>query len=250
MTTSELNSALAGGGISLPADAAEKLCAYAHLLVEQNKTMNLIGPATESELATRHFLDSLAPLRAGSACELRLPTDCPPSGAITLIDVGTGAGFPGMVLAIALPHLRVTLCDSLAKRTAFLSRVADALDLPNVEVITARAEELGHSDRRESFDFAAARAVTATRALCELCLPLLRVGGTLLAYKTARAAAEIAEASTAAKKLGGRLLDPFNYTLTDSHGEPALMRLQPVRKIASTPAAYPRPWGKIKSNPL
>lgn len=245
MTTSELNSALAEGGISLSPDAAEKLCAYAHLLVEQNKTMNLIGPATESELATRHFLDSLAPLRAGSSCELRLPTD-----ALTLVDVGTGAGFPGMVLAIALPRLRVTLCDSLAKRTAFLSRVAETLYLPNVEIITARAEELGHSDRRESFDFAAARAVTATRALCELCLPLLRVGGTLLAYKTARAADEIAEASTAAKKLGGRLLDPFDYTLTDSHGEPALMRLQPVRKIAPTPAAYPRPWGKIKSNPL
>ncbi len=222
--------------------------------------MNLIGPATESELATRHFLDSLAPLMykpESVAISKNVPrgtffeTGCGFGDDFpSLIDVGTGAGFPGMVLAIALPRLRVTLCDSLAKRTAFLSRVAETLDLPNVEVITARAEELGHSDRRESFDFATARAVTATRALCELCLPLLRVGGTLLAYKTARAADEIAEASTAAKKLGGSLLDPFDYTLVDSHGEPALMRLQPVQKAAPTPAAYPRPWGKIKTSPL
>lgn len=239
MTAAELNAALASVGMTLPDDAVDKLCAYAGLLVEQNRTMNLIGPATESELATRHFLDSLAPLHVGN-----IPSDK------TLIDIGTGAGFPGMVLAVALPRLRVTLCDSLAKRTAFLSRVAETLDLQNVEVITARAEELGHTDRRESFDFATARAVTATRALCELCLPLLRVGGTLLAYKTARAADEIAEASNAARKLGGALLDPFDYTLVDSHGEQAVMRLQPIRKTARTPPAYPRPWGKIKSNPL
>lgn len=240
MTAAELNSALASVGMTLPPEAVDKLCDYARLLVEQNRTMNLIGPATESELATRHFLDSLAPLR----------TELFHMETATLIDIGTGAGFPGMVLAIALPRLRVTLCDSLAKRTAFLSRVAETLDLQNVEVLTARAEELGHTDRRESFDFATARAVTAARALCELCLPLLRVGGTLLAYKTARAADEISEASNSARKLGGALLEPFDYTLTDSHGEPAVMRLQPIRKTAHTPPAYPRPWGKIKSNPL
>lgn len=249
MTAAELNSALASVGMTLPIDAVDKLCAYANMLVEQNRTMNLIGPATESELATRHFLDSLAPLWTECSTWNIFSSDtvlsCP-----TLIDVGTGAGFPGMVLAIALPRLRVTLCDSLAKRTAFLSRVAETLDLQNVEVLTARAEELGHTDRRELFDFATARAVTATRALCELCLPLLRVGGTLLAYKTARAADEIAEASNAARKLGGALLEPFDYTLVDSHGEQAVMRLQPIRKTVHTPPSYPRPWGKIKSNPL
>lgn len=243
MTTSELNSALAAGGITLPPEAVDRLCVYADMLIEQNRTMNLIGPATESELATRHFLDSLAPLR--SMCSILHPDT-----KSNLIDVGTGAGLPGMVLAIALPNLRVTLCDSLAKRTAFLSRVAETLDLQNVEVLTARAEELGHTDRRESFDFATARAVTATSALCELCLPLLRVGGTLLAYKTARAADEIAAASGAARKLGGKLLDPFDYTLVDSHGEPMAMRLQPIRKTSPTPTVYPRPWGKIKNQPL
>lgn len=275
MTTSELNSALATGGITLPPEAVDKLCIYADMLIEQNRTMNLIGPATESELATRHFLDSLAPLMFASDVESELrpvplaesqpiPHGCEgrssawndtPFGLrgdrpFHAVDVGTGAGLPGMVLAIALPNLRVTLCDSLAKRTAFLSRVAETLNLQNVEVLTARAEELGHTDRRESFDFATARAVTATSALCELCLPLLRVGGTLLAYKTARAADEIAAASGAARKLGGKLLDPFDYTLVDSHGEPMAMRLQPIRKTSPTPTVYPRPWGKIKNQPL
>ncbi len=255
MTAAELNSALASVGMTLPIDAVDKLCAYANMLVEQNRTMNLIGPATESELATRHFLDSLAPLWTECSTRTKCSTwnilsDTRCDNSPALIDIGTGAGFPGMVLAIALPRLRVTLCDSLAKRTAFLSRVAETLDLQNVEVLTARAEELGHTGRRESFDFATARAVTATRALCELCLPLLRVGGTLLAYKTARAADEIAEASNAARKLGGALLEPFDYTLVDSHGKQAVMRLQPIRKTAHTPPTYPRPWGKIKSNPL
>ncbi len=261
MNVNGLDAALAAAGLKLGGDALDKLCAYAALLVEQNRTMNLIGPATEGDIANRHFVDSLAPLMYKPLLpdsNTDSPSNANPTANIffgeiagkSLIDVGSGAGFPGMVLAIALPRLRVTLCDSLGKRCGFLAGCVRELGLDNVEVLNARAEELGHTHRRESFDFAAARAVTAMSALCELCLPLIKVGGTMLAYKTARASDEIAAAAPAVKALGGAMLSPYCYTIPDAGGGGMAMRLQPVRKVSPTPHGYPRSWGKIKAKPL
>lgn len=233
MTTNELRNALPPLDLELSEEVLDRLCAYAELLVTRNKDLNLIGPDTESSIATRHFLDSLAPIRAGLSPDTKL------------IDVGSGAGLPGLPLAIVLPKAKVTLLDSLGKRCAFLKECADALGLDNVTVLEARAEEAARTELRESFDAATARAVTRMSALCELCLPLLRKGGTLYAFKTARAAEEIEASKRASKLLGGEMLPSFDYDI-----DGARMRLAMVKKVTSTPQKYPRPWGKIKNSEL
>lgn len=233
MTTAEIRDALAPAGLDLPDETCGRLAAYCELLLEGNREMNLIGPATESDMATRHILDSLAPLRAG----LRAPR--------RLIDVGSGAGLPGIPLAIALPDTEVVLLDSLGKRCAFLRRTAEALSLSNVTVVEARAEEAAHTPLRESFDAVTARAVTKMSALAELCLPFLRTGGVFCAYKTARAEEETAAAARVVRILGGEPMPPFDYELSG-----AAMRLVLLGKKSPTPIKYPRPWGSIKKSEL
>lgn len=233
MTTLELREALAPTGLELSDESLDKLCAYAELLVRRNAEMNLIGPATEADLATRHFLDSLAPLRAGLKRDARL------------VDVGSGAGLPGLPLAIAAPTLKVTLLDSLGKRCTFLRECVSELGLKNVTVVEARAEVAAHGELRDRFTAATARAVTRMSALCELCLPMLKSGGILYAFKTVRAEAEIEAAAKAIKILGGVAVESFDYEV-----DGAQMRLAKVKKLGKTPTKFPRSWAQIKNSEL
>ena len=203
--------------------------------------MNLTAITDPVGVAVKHFADSLtvAPLL--------------PAGEFTLIDVGTGAGFPGVPLALLRPDCRLTLLDSLNKRLVFLEEVCRQLDLP-VTLIHARAEEGGRRpDLREQYDVAVARAVAAMPVLCEYCLPFVRVGGRFLALKGPDADRERAEASRGIGVLGGKVAGVTAFALPKEPldgVEPMEWRLIRVDKVRPTPTAYPRPSAKIAKRPL
>jgi len=223
----------------LPAEplTLELFEAYCALLLERNREMNLIGEASPNEIAARHFLDSLAPLMAAKI----------PQGA-SLIDVGSGAGFPGLPLKIFRPDLRVTLLDSQTKRIEFLAETIRKLKMENIFALNARAEEAASSpENRESFDFATSRAVAKMSALCELCLPFVKLGGEFLAMKSRKSLEEQDEAARAVAKLGGVFLPRFDYNLPPEGAELCVVR---VKKSSPTPQNYPRSWAKIKKAPL
>ena len=182
----------------VPPNAPALLARYGEMLLEKNQVMNLTAITQPQDVATLHMLDCAALL------------GCCGFAGKTLIDVGTGAGFPGMVLKILVPSLEVTLLDSLNKRLDWLDQVGQALGLEGLETIHARAEEAGrHPALRERFDFAAARAVADLRLLCELCLPYVKVGGVFLAMKSVDTAGELEAAGRAVDLLGGRLRKPL-----------------------------------------
>ena len=237
-----LNQGLRDMGITPPEDAVDKLCRYGELLLEQNQVMNLTAITEPDQVARLHFLDSAAILTWCSAhppCQL---------AHRSLVDVGTGAGFPGMVLKILEPSLRLTLVDSLGKRLVWLENVCKALSLDGVSCVHARAEELAlASPFRDGFDVAVSRAVAAFPALCELCLPYVKPGGVFLAMKSVDSAEETAAGETAVKRLGGRLLDSIDYQIPGTEVSHRLVR---VEKAAPTPKGLPRSWGKIKKAPL
>ena len=226
---------LARLGLTPPPAAAEQMETYAGLLLEQNKVMNLTAITDPEQVARLHFLDSAALL--GCAGDL--------SGR-TLIDVGTGAGFPGMALKLLCPELKLTLLDSLAKRLDWLAAVCSRLGLEDVEIVHARAEGL-KPGFRDHFDFATARAVADLRVLCELCLPFVRVGGRFLAMKAADSQEELDAARTAIQTLGGRRLEDYTYTIP---GTDVIRRVAVIEKTAPTPKPYPRRWAKIQKAPL
>ncbi len=219
----------------------ERLDTYARLLVEWNEKMNLTAITDPVGIAVKHFADSLtaAPL---------LPT-----GGFSLIDVGTGAGFPGVPLALVREDCRLTLLDSLNKRLVFLQAVCEALGLP-VTLVHARAEEGGRQPHlREAFDVATARAVAALPTLCEYCLPFVKVGGVFLALKGPDGDREQEAAGKAVATLGGKFVDARTLTLpaTPEAGiEPMTRRLVQIRKITPTPSTYPRQSAKIAKQPL
>ena len=222
--------------LALAPEAFEAFDLYAARLKEANQTMNLTAVDDDEGIARRHFLDSLRPLVLGGI-----------HPEASLVDVGTGAGFPGLPLAIARPDIRVTLADSLGKRVDFLRRMVAELGLEErVEMLWIRAEELGRdAQRREAYDFACARAVAALPTLAEYLLPLARQGGAMLAWKGPGLGEELARAQRAMDLLGGgkRTLD--HYTLG---GQP--MTLARIEKSRPTPAAYPRRNGKPARQPL
>lgn len=240
-------------GIVPPPGAVEQLCRYAQLLLEQNKVMNLTAITQPEGVAKLHFLDSAAVLAWGAAGASPRPTKNPVKSTTwlagkTLVDVGTGAGFPGMVLKILEPSLSLTLVDSLGKRVTWLETVCKALSLDGVQCIHARGEELAlEADFRDRFDVSTSRAVAAFPALCELCLPYVRPGGVFLAMKSVDSTAETALGLSAVKRLGGKTPEPWDYSIPDagvSH------RIVAVRKLSPTPKGLPRSWGKIKKSPL
>ena len=223
-------------GITPPEGAVDQLVRYGELLLEQNKVMNLTAITQPDQVAALHFLDSAA--LAGQA----------DLAGRSLIDVGTGAGFPGLVLKILVPDLRLTLVDSLAKRLDWLSTVCAELSLERVTLRHARAEELAWEDGwRDAFDFATARAVADLRVLTELCLPYVRPGGRFLAMKAAGCQPEVDAAGRAVSVLGGRLRPAFCYTIPGTEVERVVV---PVEKTAPTPQGYPRRWAKIQKAPL
>lgn len=223
-------------GLTPPPGAIDKLCQYSELLLEQNKVMNLTAITQPDQVARLHFLDSAAVL-----------AHTPLEGK-SLIDVGTGAGFPGLVLKILEPSLRLTLADSLGKRVTWLESVCTRLGLEGVTCIHARAEELAlDPSYRDGFDVATSRAVAAFPALCELCLPFVKVGGQFIAMKSVDSAAEVQMGEKAVKALGGKLSGGVDYPVP---GAGVTHRLVVVDKRSPTPKGYPRSWGKIKKAPL
>ena len=205
---------------------------YCELLLEKNAVMNLTAITEPAEIARLHFLDSLALLRLADFREKRV------------LDVGCGAGFPGVPLLLGEPSVRLSLLDSTAKRMQWLSdELLPALGL-TAECLTGRAEELIEG-RRETFDLCVSRAVARLNVLCELCLPYVRVGGSFLAMKGPAAADELAEAEKAIRILGGRLREIAEYPLGD-----AVHRVVVIDKVQKTPAKYPRRYAKIKQQPL
>ena len=219
-----------------PNHAAHLLAEYGRLLLEKNQVMNLTAIREEDKVARLHMLDCAALLNIADF------------EGKTLIDVGTGAGFPGLPLKVLCPSLSVTLLDSLGKRVAWLNEVADQLGLEDVTAIHARAEEQALvKGFRDSFDFATARAVADLRLLCELCLPYVKVGGAFLAMKSVESAPELESAARCIKLLGGRVEACRDYTVP---GTDIVHRVVIIRKVAPTLKGYPRKWAKIQKEPL
>ncbi len=227
-------------GILLTAEQAARLDTYATLLVEWNERMNLTAITDPRGIAVRHFVDSLTLLP-------HLP-----AGPCSLIDIGTGAGFPGVPLAVVRPDIELTLLDSLNKRLVFLKDLCAALDIP-VTLVHARAEQGGRLPTlRERFDVATARAVAALPTLCEYCLPYVKVGGRFLAMKGPDVEAELGAAKPALRTLGGELREMLAITLPPESPDvpPAGRRLLRIDKTRPTPAAFPRPSAKIAKQPI
>lgn len=221
-------------GIALNDAAIERFEIYADYLIEYNKNVNLTAITEPTEIAHKHFLDCLLFFKAAQV----------PQGA-SIIDVGTGAGFPGVVLKIARPDIKLTLMDSLNKRLVFLNSLLEKLGL-SADIIHSRAEDGAKPPLREGFDFATARAVAALPVLSEYCLPYVKPGGCFVALKGAMASEELTSAKRAIETLGG--------------GKPKLVELQTetlgnrgiavIPKTAPTPAKYPRQSAKISKQPL
>ena len=228
-----LESGLQLAAPGFPPQAVDELMEFSAMLLEKNKVMNLTAVTEPAEVVTRHFLDcaALAPLM-------------PQGGSV--LDVGTGAGFPGMPLAILCPGTEFVLLDALRKRVDFLNEVIDALGLTNCTAVHARAEEFA-ATHRERFDAATSRAVAELRTLCEFALPMVKVGGTFYAMKAADCGDEIAAAANAIDVLGAAAPTLLHYTVPHDGVERVIVRLH---KTAQTPAQYPRRFKKIQSAPL
>ena len=219
-----------------PQSAPEQLALYGRLLLEKNQVMNLTAIREEAGVARLHMLDCAALLNVADF------------EGKTLIDVGTGAGFPGLPLKILCPTLTVTLLDSLGKRVDWLNEVSAQLGLQGVTAIHARAEEQALvKGFRDGFDFATARAVADLRLLCELCLPYVKVGGAFLAMKSVESDEELEHAAHCIKLLGGRVETRADYTVP---GTDIVHRVVIIRKVAPTLKGYPRKWAKIQKTPL
>ena len=226
---------LTENGISLKEKAVDGLCVYYEMLLEWNAVMNLTALTEPRDVALKHFADSLTVLKY---CDI-------PDGA-TVIDVGTGAGFPGLVLKIARPDIRLTLLDSLRKRLDFLDAVCARLGLEDVVTVHSRAEDGARTELRDSFDLAVSRAVAQLNILAEYCMPYVKPGGRFLAMKGKDADAELSAAQSAIEQLGGRVTDTHKFILAEA-GEREIIE---IVKTALTPDRFPRKSKQIKNKPL
>ena len=220
--------------LGLDTAAAPQLERYAALLLEKNKVMNLTAITDERDVATLHLLDCAALL---AQADMR---------GKAVIDVGTGAGFPGMVLAILEPSARFTLLDSLGKRVDFLREVCEQLGLKNITCVHARAEEFA-ARHRERFDIATSRAVAQLNVLSELTLPLVKIGGQFAAMKSVSTDEEIRQAHSAIAQLGGQLSGVTDYTVPETD---VVHRIVSIEKTQHTPKQFPRAFARIKKAPL
>ena len=209
---------------------------YYEMLIEKNKVMNLTAITEFDEVLVKHFADSL------SICKI-IPDDVK-----SVCDLGTGAGFPGIPMAIAYPDLQFTLIDSLNKRIKFLQEVVDALGLTNVTLVHGRAEEAGRNKLyREQYDLVVSRAVANISTLSEYCLPLVKVGGYFISFKSGDIEDEIKQSGKAISKLGGKLQKPVLFNLPDTNISRSFLVID---KKKSTPKAYPRKAGTPSKEPL
>lgn len=229
-------------GVELSEDNLKAFDKFAFMLREKNKVMNLTNILDDEGMAIRHFADSLTMVKY-----LRSEQKKQKKESLSMIDVGTGAGFPGIPLKISMPELDVTLMDSLQKRLNFLEEVSSELAFENIRTLHARAEDAGRDKKcREMYDIATARAVAALPVLCEYCLPFVRVGGAFIAMK-GHSEEEVAASGKAIAVLGGKIekIDEFMLPGTDM-GRSIVV----VRKTKPTPPRYPRQAGKPTKNPI
>ena len=231
----EMLTTLAAGlpelGLTLDQEILNTLCGFGHAMVKQNEVMNLTAITAPDQVAKLHLLDSLSVLKAADLSGKRV------------IDVGCGAGFPGVPLKIACPGMKLTLLDSLGKRMTWLEQILPTLGV-EAECVTARAEE-AVAQRREKYDFATSRAVARLNILLELTAPFVKVGGAVLAMKGTAAAEELEESQNAIAKLGLKLEKVLEFPM-DGTAHSVIV----LRKVKPTPALYPRRYAKIKQQPL
>ena len=222
-------------GIELNETALERFDRLAELLIEQNKTMNLTAITDPDEVVIKHFADSISLFKAVT-----------PEENAKILDLGTGAGFPGIPLLITRPDLNLTMVDSTAKKLGYVARTVETLGL-EAETLHARAEEAGKKpEYREQYDIVCSRAVAALNVLSEYCLPFVKVGGVFVAMKSAKAEEEIADAKKALSILGGKIVNKITFTLSDG-GERTLIV---IKKISQTSPKYPRVSAQIAKKPL
>ena len=233
---SYLINTLSGWNFSITDNHINQLDTFYELLVEKNKVMNLTGITEFDEVQLKHFVDSL------SICTVLSDS------VHTVCDLGTGAGFPGIPMAIAYPDLQFTLIDSLNKRINFLQEVVDACGLKNVTLIHARAEEAGRNKLyREKFDLVVSRAVANISTLSEYCLPLVKINGQFISFKSGDINDEIDASGSAISKKGGKINAPVYFTLPDTDINRSFLIID---KEKNTPKAYPRKAGTPSKEPL
>ncbi|CEH31597.1 16S rRNA methyltransferase [Aneurinibacillus migulanus] len=224
-------------GIALSEEQMAQFEKYYELLVEWNEKMNLTGITEKSQVYEKHFYDSITPAFYYDFTNVE-----------SVIDVGSGAGFPGIPLKICFPSLKLTILDSLNKRLVFLQEVARQLELKNVEFVHGRAEDAGRDKKyREQFDMAIARAVARMNVLTELCIPFVKPGGVFLVMKGANVEEELNEGKKAIKSLGGKTEKVETFELPEEQSERNIII---VRKQEKTPAVYPRKAGTPAKKPL
>ena len=213
----------------------EQFRVYYEMLVEKNKVMNLTGITEWDEVLEKHFLDSISLIRVVDLQQ-----------ELSVMDMGTGAGFPGIPLKIAFPNLKVTLADSLNKRVNFLQEVIDALELENIEAVHGRAEDLARDKKyREQYDLSVSRAVANLSTLSEYCLPFVKIGGQFISYKSGEVEGEVAGSKSAVFLLGGKVKDVVKFELGES-GRSFVV----IDKVKGTPKTYPRKAGTPAKKPL
>lgn len=221
--------------ISLSERQLEQFRTYYDMLVEKNKVMNLTGITEWDEVLEKHFLDSVSLIRAIDLNQ-----------EIKVMDMGTGAGFPGIPLKIVFPNLKITLADSLNKRVLFLQEVIDALGLQDIEAIHGRAEDLAHDKKyREMYDLSVSRAVANLSTLSEYCLPFVKLGGQFISYKSGEVEEEVVLSKSALFLLGGKIKDIVKFELGES-GRSFIV----IDKVKGTPKTYPRKAGTPSKKPL
>lgn len=234
---------LAGLGIGLSDKQYGQFIRYYEILIEWNKVMNLTAITEYDEAVVKHFLDSLSLVKA-----IDIKSELSKNSDLSMIDVGTGAGFPGIPLKIAFPGLNITLLDSLNKRVGFLNTVTEELGLTGITTVHGRAEDYAKKGKlRESFDLCVSRAVANLSTLSEYCLPYVKIGGRFIAYKSEKTAEEISGAEKALSELGGKIVSSEEFVLP---GTDLYRTLIVVEKIKATPNKYPRKAGTPSKEPL
>lgn len=224
-------------GISLNEEQRQQFIDFYEYLVEKNKVMNLTGITEFQEVLVKHFLDSLACVKAVDMKNVK-----------RVMDIGTGAGFPGVPLKIAFPHLEACLLDSLKKRVNFLEETFTLLKLTDITAIHGRAEEFAKNKAyRESFDLCVSRAVSNLATLSEYCLPYVKQGGSFISYKSGTVQEEVEQAEKAVKILGGKIREVVYFRLPDSEIQRSLVVIE---KVKTTPGKYPRKAGTPLKEPL
>lgn len=224
-------------GIDVNDKMLDNLKIYRDILADWNQHMNLTGIVEEKEVYIKHFLDSISAVKNGYI-----------KNGMSLIDVGTGAGFPGLPLRICLENLEVTLLDSLNKRINFLQEVSKSVGIDNIEYIHGRAEDFGKSEEyREKYDIATARAVAGLPVLMEFCIPFIKVGGHFVCLKGPNANLELEESKSAMEVLGVEFIEKIDVKLPESDLNHNILVF---KKVKNTPEKYPRKAGKPSKNPI